>query len=613
MRPSPPSPVRILLIDDHVAVHAGLRLHIEGEPRGSRMLALVSSSDRLTTGLLDTHLIAATRLILAVSAVLILDHTSIPQLNSDATRLVLVLYIAYSAALYLLTARRIRHKQAIPPWSYWADIGWYTLLLALSGGAHSIFFFGFFFAILVASFEWGFTSGLLATVISAVLFVTVGLVTANDGSNFELHRFLVRLLYLFVLGYLMAHWGGLKVTLNRRLKLLREIATVTSARMGVDPLIDSTIDRLRTFYDVDTYLLILADSGAADYRLHRVKRYNSAAPRDARPIPEEMAEVLLGLPAEHAVISREGLRGWRRLDHIYDVTKHESVANVGDTRSTLATLLDAKSLVTVPLRHHNQTVGRLYLTSERRRAFNTSDVQFLIQVADYLMPVIDSIRLVDRLAAEAAEEERKRIARDIHDSIIQPYIGLQMGLAGVRQKLTGDGIDLSSDRNNLLEVIRDAAADTDHLIDMTGEGINDLRRYVHGLRDAGESEGGLISSVRRFASKFTQATDIVVQVRADGDIRVDDRLASEMFQIIVEGLSNIRRHTQSERALIDIERSDSRLILRIENDGTRGSTPPPFKPRSITERALSLGGRAYVEAFGDMGTSVIVEIPLQDK
>jgi signal transduction histidine kinase len=240
-------------------------------------------------------------------------------------------------------------------------------------------------------------------------------------------------------------------------------------------------------------------------------------------------------------------------------------------------------------------------------------VEFLIQVADYLMPVIDSIRLVDRLAAEAAEEERQRIARDIHDSIIQPYIGLQIGLAGVRQKLAADGIDVSSDREDLLEVIRDAAADTDRLIEMTGDGINDLRDYVHGLREAGGSEGGLTSSVRRFASKFTQATNIVVQVRADPDLGVDDRLAAEMFQIIVEGLSNIRRHTQSTRAFIDMECSDSRVILRIENDATHGSTPTPFKPQSIAERALSLGGRAYVEFFGDMGTSVIVEIPVQDR
>jgi hypothetical protein len=115
---------------------------------------LVTSREKLVAGLLDHRLIAATRLILAISAVLILDYTSMSRFNSDATRMVLILYILYSAALYFLTARRIRHKQAIPIWSHRTDIVWYTLLLALSGGSHSIFFFGFF-----SQFWWHHSSG----------------------------------------------------------------------------------------------------------------------------------------------------------------------------------------------------------------------------------------------------------------------------------------------------------------------------------------------------------------------------------------------------------------------------------------------------------------------
>lgn len=575
------------------------------------MYDLVASNDKFVGGLLDHRLIAATRLILAISAVLVLDYTSISRLDSDTTRLVLMLYIIYSATLYLLTARRIRQKRAIPTWWHRTDIVWYALLVALSGGTHSIFFFGFFFAILVASFESGFIPGLVTTAVCAALFLTVSLLLVrNEGPHFDLQRFLARVLYLFVLGYLIAHWGGQKVTLIRRLKLLREIATLSTARMGVDALIDSTIERLRAFYDVDIYLVILADAGTADYRLHRVKRYQAVNAAEGQPIPAEMLRVLLALPTEHAVISSEGLYGWRRVHITYDVTRHEVVQNPADERTALASLLDARSLVTVPLRHPNQTVGRLYLTTERRSAFDQSDIEFLIQVADYLMPVIDSIRLVDRLALEAAEEERKRIARDIHDSIIQPYIGLQMGLAGLRRKLAADYAGPSTNSRELLRVIKNAADDTDRLIEMTGDGIGDLRRYVRGLRDEGEYEVGLTSSVRRFAAKFMQATNILVQVRADSNVRVDDRLASEVFQIIVEGLSNIRRHTQSPRAFIGMERMDNRLIVRIENDGTRGSNPTPFTPQSIAERATSLGGKAYVEFFGDMGTSVIVEIPL---
>lgn len=569
-----------------------------------------SSTGKIGAGLIDGRLIAATRLILVISGLLIVDNLPGTNLNSAATRLILVLYLAYGAVLYILAARRSRVRKSIPVWSYWADILWYTLIIALSGGANSIFFFGFFFAILVASFEWGFRAGLAATIISALLFIKVSLATELGEANAEWNRPVVRLVYLLVLGYLMAHWGGLKIKLFRKFNLLREITTVSPPRQGVDHLIDATLERLREFYGADAGLLVVAGPDTAEYRLHRVKRSRSTTPAQAEPIPSEMLQVMLTLPPEYAVVYSEGFHGWRRLDYAYDLTKREPVAGVGHTSKTLTALLDATSFITVPLRHQNQTLGRLYLTAQRRRAFDTSDVDFFNQITDHLVPVINSIRLVDRLAAEAAEEERQRIARDIHDTIIQPYIGLQMGLSGIRKKLAGVRLDARDGIEQVQEVISDATADADRLIEMTGDGISDLRGYIHGLREAGGNGDSLMPAVRRFASKFSQATSIIVQVRADTDIHLDDRLATETFQMIVEGLSNIRRHTQSGRAFIGLERSDSRLTLRIENDGTRGLVPQPFTPRSIAERAQSLGGRAYVESFGDMGTSVIVELPV---
>ncbi|MFY9556812.1 MAG: histidine kinase [Blastocatellia bacterium] len=570
-----------------------------------------SSVTGLGAGLIDGHLIAATRLILAISGALIVDYASMPNFNSAATRMVLVLYIAYSACLYLFAARKNRFQQSISKWAYWTDIGWFALLLSLSGGANSIFFFGFLFAILVASFERGFASGLLATLVSASLFISVSLVTAANAPRFELYRFLVRLVYLVVLGYLMAHWGGLKTKLNRQMSLLKKISTVSPARLSVKHLIAGTLEQLREFCDADSCLLILSDPEMSGYSLHRVKRNNSTAATDAEPIPAEMVEVLLGLPPEQAVVSSEGLSGWQRLDYRYDVKKNEPVSKGREASKVLVSFLDAKSFITVPLNHHTHTVGRLYLTAQRRRAFYPSDVAFLIQLTEQLIPVIDNIRLVDRLASEAADEERQRIARDIHDSIIQPYIGLQMGLVGVRQRLSLETINMNGGDNRLVDTINDAAADTDRLIEMTAGAIEDLRGYVQGLQHADKSEGSLLPAVRRFAARFTQATHIAVQVRADTDIHVDHQLETEIFQMIVEGLSNIRRHTQSERAFIGLEDTDGCLTLRIENDVLQGSVPKPFSPRSISERAEALGGRAYVETFGDLGTSVIIELPHQ--
>ena len=563
-------------------------------------------------GFMDSHLIAAIRLILAVSALVIVDYASIPNFRSEESRVALMIYIGYCAVLYLGAIRSARYRQSISKWAHWSDLGWFTLLLSLSGGMNSVFFFGYLFVILVASFGWGFRPGLIATILSACLFITGGILIQPSGDNaawpFDMTRFLVRILYLVVLGYLMAHWGGLKSRLNRQMMFLQEIATASPPRLGIRNLVSSAVNKLREFYDADTCLLLLDEPSTSEHSLYRTKRDQLAGTTETETMPAEIGEVLLAPAPEHAIVFSEGLRGWRSLDYVHSFGQDEQAAKKGEGNKVLATFLDARSFISVPLRHHNRAAGRLYLTARRRNAFDTSDLGFLMQIGDQLMPVIDSIRLVDRLAAEAAEEERKRIARDIHDSIIQPYIGLQMGLAGVRQKLTLEDGEQSGEIRRSLERLRQAAADTDRLIEMTADGISDLRRYVNGLKPTGEAS--LLASVKRFAEKFSQATNIAVQIRSNSAIQVDDRLATEIFQMIVEGLSNIRRHTESGRAFIGLESSDSRLILRIENDGTRGVVPEPFSPQSIAERATALRGHSSVEIFGDMGTSVIIDIPI---
>jgi signal transduction histidine kinase len=259
-------------------------------------------------------------------------------------------------------------------------------------------------------------------------------------------------------------------------------------------------------------------------------------------------------------------------------------------------MLDASAFLAVPLRYGSAAEGRLYLTSAERHVFDETDIDFLVQVINHFTPMIENIRLVDRLASDAAEVERRRIMLDIHDSVIQPYIGLQLGLTAIDQKLAAGDANVRGDIQLLVEQI--------------GNVVTNLRGYMHGLKRIAQPEDTLLPSVRRFAVTFTATTGIAVDVVAMGNIHINDRLAAALFQMVIEGLSNVRRHTPAMQATIVFARRENSVVLRIEDISVNGWKSAPFTPRSITERATALGGQVHVARRDDGGSNVIVEIPL---
>ena len=148
-----------------------------------------------------------------------------------------------------------------------------------------------------------------------------------------------------------------------------------------------------------------------------------------------------------------------------------------------------------------------------------------------------------------------------------------------------------------------------------------MRRYVWGLRAGEERRDVLLPAIQRFVTRFASVTGIDVIVEARGKIEVNDRLAAELFQIVAEGLSNVRRHALCNEARVEITCEGGKFLLQIKNrrpdesdgpgSGTDGAPreTPLFSPRSIVERAALLGGETRVFIDDDF-TVVAVAIPL---
>jgi signal transduction histidine kinase len=562
--------------------------------------------DPLSEQWIDLRLIAGMRVVLGTSALLVLLMEPIRSARwATPTYVALALYSLYGLLVYHLSVRRnpvVAHK-LIP----WLDLLWYLPLIAFTSNTTSLFYYFFFFSIIVASFSWGLNDGLRLTLASAVLYTIISVLSVPAGRQIELNRLLLAPIALLIFGYIISRWGGYHTELKNRLKLLKEVTIFSNPRFGIDRTIKAILESVRAFYDAEACLLVIPGKpgDAESYQMYRVARgiYPS---RSAPPeIGREAAAQFLSPSLDYAVIYQKNRSSQTRL---FDIkTRVFSETNSTDA-DKVAGMLDAQRYLSVPVYYRHQAVGRLYIINGPNK-IDSPEMEFMLQLMDHVTPVMENIRLIDNLASDAAEQERRRIAHDIHDSVIQPYLGLQFGLSALDQKLEAGNTGI---RENVQE-----------LLELTNHELAELRRFVWGLRANEERMDILLPAIERYAERFSMVTGIKVDVEAYGKVKVNDRLAAELFQIVAEGLSNIRRHAFCRDARVEISCKETSLLLQIKNsrpragggnsevervDGSDGIRS--FRPHSIAERAASLGGDTQVFVDEKDYTVVSVGIPL---
>lgn len=505
----------------------------------------------------------------------------------------LFLFTVYAAILYYKVVRNGTYQEQHV--IYWLDTFWYLSFTAVSIGQSSNFSFFLPFPVLFLALRRGFTPGItMALVASAVLFLMSVLRYGISDQLLSIDTLLPPIA-LLVLGYLIAYSAGSNLLLQRRLTALKEINSLFNPRLSIEQVIDKAVKHLAKLYRVDKYALVVvaADGAARVFRANLPERMYQVS-----DIPAvEISNVLLAWDASEGPLVFCAQQGAYRAS-IYRQATPSAVLPATQLSDAVAAAsrLDCLSFGAVQFKLRDGGAARLFVCSDQR-SFGAADLEFFSQLAEQLSPRIENVQLLDRLASEVAEHERQKISRDIHDSAIQPYIGLKFALEALARKAAPSD-PLALDIGRLVEMA-------------TGE-IAELRRYVKGLRGQGDSgHATLLPSLRRQAARFGDLYGIKVEIEATGELRVGDKIADDAFHIIGEALSNIRRHTTATVARIQLNCDAQLLQLQISNPGDSNSSAKIFTPRSIAERARALEGNCRVEIGADRETLVIVEIPLQ--
>jgi len=539
-----------------------------------RRLPLSLSGQRAVAPDAEATMVFGMRLVLAISALLTL------YIGPDgAARLgtlswsVFVLYALHS--VILLCVARLRAGFWHGPVVYWLDIGWYGLMLLATDGSSGPFFSFFFFAILAASFRHGFDAGARLTLGSAA--VVAAMVLAAQGLQ-HLQFLLLRTTFVLALGYMIAFWGGLAVDQRRRLALLRDVSRLSNPRFGVQHTLDSLMEKILLFYGGTTCVLVMQDAGGR-WTLNTVHHPATGRATSHNSVSDATVQPLLDFDTGATVL----YRGVTRRLVPYDIPAAQLITGDSDWRgidpdrcSGIADLLDTTWFVSaaLPLRKGR---GRIFVTSNER--LRRADATFLNHIVQQAFPVIETIDLLDRLASDAALRERQKIARDLHDSTIQPYIGLRHAVAAIRSQAGDDNA---------------VAPDLDRLLSMCTEVIGDMRHFADRFRNGRQEEPELLIALRRQAAQVRSFYDLDVVLETQYAPAISDRMAAEVFQIVTEGISNIRKHTRVRTACVRLAKVDGQLAIDIVNGADERTVPAPFMPLSIAERVHALGGTLAV-------------------
>ena len=206
----------------------------------------------------------------------------------------------------------------------------------------------------------------------------------------------------------------------------------------------------------------------------------------------------------------------------------------------------------------------------------------------------------------AQEDERKRIARELHDETGQTLTAIGMGLKGVI-----DAIERDPER---------AIRQTMQLLRLTNSGLDELRGIVAGLHPPQLDDLGLVAAIRSLTSEVQTRYNLKVKVinqLNSFDIPTDIRLV--LYRIVQEAINNVIRHAHARQVTILLTKTDQQIIINIDDDGEGFDTDlvlrggPEYQCLGIMgmmERANSVGGKCQVISLPGRGTKVMVEVDL---
>lgn len=256
----------------------------------------------------------------------------------------------------------------------------------------------------------------------------------------------------------------------------------------------------------------------------------------------------------------------------------------------------------VPLRSADGIEGWIVVGTRERPAAILHEVRLLDAIAGQVALGVRNIRLTARVAELAAEGERGRIAREIHDGIAQMVYMLSLSLETAIDRVGGDPGEQRQRLQDLTALAKHA--------------LWEVRQYIFDLRPLLSGDEGLVGAVQGQVKEFQAVADLPVELEVSGEpARLPVETSAALYRIVQEGLGNIFRHAHASKVAIGLAFRDGTVTLAIADDGVGMGEAGPggrvgYGMVNLKERVEGLRGTIDVRSETGEGTRIEVTVPV---
>ena len=526
---------------------------------GSRRLAL----PRNRRGLIGAErVLASFRVVLALSSLLLvqLDPAAVRPYN-ELVLFFLLFYLASSLWLLFVLYYRAEISPRFSLLTHSTDILWPAAISLLGGGPSSPFFLYFIFALLAAAFRWGMretaitTVAVVGTMAADAIAVTQTPLALLIGRPFSITNFIMRSLYLVIFSFLI---GYLAESEKRRAAEALSISLISSRvriEAGLKGTVFTVLQELLKLFGGREILVITREAEAHLVMLWRVEKLASDenAVFTWRQLDESEEQQYLCVMGEDSAGAI-----WRNRNTVSSITLDKEGVRTRGQQCYLAARFVAEHpfnlLLACAISAAPEVSARVLLFDPILGGRAETQLRFLQDVANLVAPSVYNVYLLRRLRSRAAAVERARVARDLHDGVVQSLHAIAFRLYALRTRSTIPPAEREQELLEVQQLVQNEAANVRHL-------IQQLEPLEFDPRHLADFLAGMVT-------RYRQDTGIGAQFVCDvPEVNLPPATCREIAGILREALANVRRHSGAQHVLVRLARQRGAWLLTIEDDG----------------------------------------------